>query len=288
MTEYEITDNLRIIVFTSKFDNTRREFLLSLPCDYSASKKYPLIVSPHFFGATFFENYYLGASGMKEKFHGWRGISDSFNILIAIPLGHGRIHDRASMAYEAQIDDMAYIPEVLESAGFKIGKKYAGGISMGAMETLTCVGRYPELFSAAFSFNAITDLEAWYYDIVEGKTDRLIIESGLLDLFLEEIGGTPLEKKGEFLKRSPANYMENLSKVPLMIYWSAMDSLVVNAVTKQSKKLADQIRSTYPASQIYDKDTALGRNVKVFDKDERIKIHEYCDFRAATQWLLQY
>jgi hypothetical protein len=288
MTEYEITDNLRIIVFTSKFDNTRRELLLSLPCDFSALKEYPLIISPHFFGATFFENYYLGSAAMKEKFNGWRGVSDSFNILVAIPLGHGRINDRASMAYEAQIDDMAYIPELLESAGFKIGKKYAGGISMGAIETLTCVGRYPELFSAAFSFNAITDLEAWYYDILEGKTDRLIIESGLLDLFLEEMGGTPSEKKDEFLKRSPANYIENLSKVPLMIYWSSMDSLVVNAETKQSKKLADQIRNKYPTSKIYDKDTALGRNVKVFDRDERIKIHEYCDFRAATEWLLQY
>jgi len=288
MTEYKITDNMRIIEFMSRFDNTRREFLLSLPCEYYASKEYPLIISPHFFGATFFENYYLGAAAMKEKFNGWRGVSDSFNILVAIPLGHGRVYDRASMAYEAQIDDMAYIPEVLLSAGFKIGKKYAGGISMGAIETLTCVGRYPELFSAAFSFNAITDLEAWYYDIVEGKTDRLIIESGLLDLFLEEMGGTPREKKGEFLKRSPANYIENLSKVPLMIYWSAMDSLVVNAETKQSKKLADQIRSAYPASQIYDVNTAIGRNVQVFDKDERIKIHEYCDFRQATEWLLQY
>ena len=70
---------------------------------------------------------------MKEKFNGWRGISDSFNILVAIPSGHGRIHDKASMAYEAQIEDMAYIPEVLESAGFKIVKKYAGGINMGAI-----------------------------------------------------------------------------------------------------------------------------------------------------------
>jgi hypothetical protein len=288
MTEYEITDNLRIIVFTSKFDKTKRELLLSMPSGYSALKEYPLIISPHFFGATFFENYYLGAAAMKEKFNGWRGISDSFDVLVAIPFGHGRIHDKASMAYEAQIDDMAYMPELLESAGFKIGKKYAGGISMGAIETLTCVGRYPELFSAAFSFNAITDLEAWYYDILDGKTDRLIIESGLLDLFLEEVGGTPEGKKEEFLKRSPVNYIENLSKVPLMIYWSAMDSLVVNAETKQSKKLADQIRNTYPASQIYDVDTALGRNVKVFDRDERIKIHEYCDFRAATEWLLQY
>ena len=284
----KVTDNLRIIVFTSKFDNTKRELLLSLPCDYSASKEYPLIISPHFFGATFFENYYLGAAAMKEKFNGWRGISDSFGILIAMPLGHGRIYDRASMAYEAQIDDMAYIPEVLGAAGFKINKKYAGGISMGAIETLTCVGRYPELFSAAFSFNAITDLEAWYYDVIAGETDKIIIKSGLLDLFLEEVGGTPQEKKDEFLKRSPANYIENLSKVPLMIYWSAMDSIVVNAETKQSKKLADQIRAAYPESQIYDKDTAIGRNVKVFDRDEKIKIHEYCDFRQATEWLLQY
>ncbi len=288
MTEYEITDNLRIIVFTSKFDNSKRELLLSLPCEYSASKEYPLIISPHFFGATFFENYYLGAAAMKEKFNGWRGISDSFGILIAMPLGHGRIHDRASMGYEAQIDDMAHIPEVLGAAGFKIGKKYAGGISMGAIETLTCVGRYPELFSAAFSFNAITDLEAWYYDVIAGETDKIIIKSGLLDLFLEEVGGAPQEKKIEFLKRSPANYIENLSKVPLMIYWSAMDSIVVNAETKQSKKLADQIRDTYPGSQIYDTDTAIGRNVKVFDRDEKIKIHEYCDFRQATEWLLQY
>jgi len=82
--------------------------------------------------------------------------------------------------------------------------------------------------------------------------------------FWKRLAALPWKKKGEFLKRSPANYMENLSKVPLMIYWSAMDSLCGKRCDKTVKKNLLTNQSTYPASQIYDKDTALGPKCSKF------------------------
>jgi len=72
-----------------------------------------------------------------------------------------------------------YIPEVLESAGFKIGKKICRRHKYGCNGNPYLRWQVSWAIFGGFSFNAITDLEAWYYDIVEGKTDRLIIESGL-------------------------------------------------------------------------------------------------------------
>lgn len=282
------TDLLKIIKFNSEYDNTDKELLLALPLKWKKSKKYNLIISPHFFGATYFENYYMGSSAMIETFSGWRGLASKYNVMVAIPLGHGRVYDRMSLAYEGQIQDLSKFPEMLESVGYRINKVYAGGISMGGMETLTLIGKFPEIFSAAFSYNGIADLSSWYEDVVNGKTDKKMLGMEILKLVSEEIGGTPQENEEEYLKRSAVSYIENLSKVPLMIYWSSMESLVVNQKSKQSKMLADKIRLNYPDAEIFDYDHSFDHGFSEFNAEERIRCHEFCDFDRATEWLLNY
>ena len=282
------TDLLKIIKFNSEYDNTDKELLLALPLKWERSKKYNLIISPHFFGATYFENYYMGAAAMIEPFMGWRGVASKYDVMVAIPLGHGRVYDRASLAYEGQIQDLSKFPEMLESMNYKIKKVYAGGISMGGMETLTLVGKFPKIFSAAFSYNGIADLSAWYEDVENGKTDKKMLDMGVLKLVSEETGTTPYKNKEEYLKRSAINYIKNLSEVPLMIYWSSMESIVVNQKTKQSKMLADEIKSNYPDAEIFDYDHSFDHGFKEFNAEEKIRCHEFCDFDKAAQWLLSY
>jgi len=288
MYNMEETDLLKIMRFDSSFDNSKKEMLLALPLRWDINKRYNLIISPHFFGATYFENYYLGAASMIEPFKGWQGIASKYNVLIAIPLGHGRVLDRISLAYEGQMKDLSELPYLLELKGYKIGKVYAGGISMGGMETLTLVGKYPKIFTAAFSYNGIADLSSWYEDIIAGKTDKKMIDMSVPKLIIEEIGSTPQKNQEEYLKRSAINYIENLSKVPIMIYWSEKDSIVVNQQTKQTKMLADKIRLNNPKAEIFDYNHTNDHGFKYFNAEERIKCHEFCDFEQATKWLLNY
>ncbi len=282
------TDLLKIITFNSEYDNTKREMLLALPLKWDKNKKYSLVISPHFFGATYFENYYLGAAAMIEPFLGWKGLASKYNVMVAIPYGHGRVRDRESLAYEGQIYDLSKFPAMLESIGYRINKVYAGGISMGGMETLTLAGKFPEIFSAAFSYNGIADLSAWCEDVENGKTDKKMMEMEVTKLVSEETGSTPDKNKKEYLKRSAVNYIENLSKIPLMIYWSSMESIVVSQKTKQSKMLADKIRLNYPEAEIFDHDHSFDHGFKEFNAEEKIRCHEFCDFDKATEWLLNY
>lgn len=282
------TDLLKIIRFDSSFDNSKKEMLLALPLNWDKNKRYNLIISPHFLGATYFENYYLGSSVMLEPFKGWQGVASKYDVIIIIPLGHGRIHDQVSLAYEGQMKDLSELPKILELNGYRIGKVYAGGISMGGMETLTLVGKYPEIFTAAFSYNGIADLDAWYDDIINGYTDRKMLDMEVPKLIIEETGSVPQNNKKEYLKRSAVNYIDNLAKVPLMIYWSEKDSIVVNQQTKQSKMLADKIRSINPRAEIFDYDHTYDHGFTDFTAEEKIRCHEFCDFDKATRWLLNY
>jgi len=282
------TDFLNIIEFDSIFDGSKRELLISKPLNFDKNKKYNLFISPHFFGATYFENYYMGASAMLEPFKGWRGVSSKLNIIIAIPLGHGRAYDRMSLAYEGQIEDLASIPGFLEASGYKIGKVYAGGISMGGMETLTLAGRFPEMFSAVFSFNGIADLAAWCEDVEMKNTDKKMVEMEVSKLVNEEVGGSFHDKRGEYNKRSAINYVDNLAKVPTMIYWSSMESIVVNQELKQTKKLAEIIKHKDPLAKVYDYDHSFDHGFTKFDEAERIRCHEFCDFEEAAKWALSF
>ena len=151
---------------------------MALPNGYDKNKKYPLIISPHPFSWSNFENHSHGAPDLLYPFKGWSGIPDKYKVVIALPLGHGRYFEKVSLAWEAQLGDIAKIPSVLDelNIGVKKEKIYICGLSMGGMETLVAVALYPGLFKAGFSFNAVIDLVKWYKDIVKGCGSKKLLE----------------------------------------------------------------------------------------------------------------
>jgi predicted peptidase len=285
-----IIDNLKTVEFTSRHDKSSRLLLISLPLDFDEDKKYPLVISPHPFGWSNFENFASGTPDLLQSFRGWTGISENYKVIIALPYGHGKIYDKISLGWEAQIEDMISIPEILFHMNISIHKKkvYLCGLSMGGMETLTALGKYPDNFTAGFCFNAIADLARWYEDIVNNRTDEKLIEFGIDKMIIEELGGTPSDFPEEYDKRSAINYVDNLAKTNLMIYWSSMESIVVNQGLSQSKHLFDVIKSKYPESNVYEKDHSYDHGYKNFNAEERIRCHEYSDYDLAVRWLLNF
>ncbi len=284
----KFTDNLKIVVFKSNYDNSPRELLLSIPLDFDLKKTYPLIISPHPFGFSNLENYSYGTPDLLEPFKGWKGIPEKYKILLAIPYGHGKVFDSISLSWEGQMADIRDMPTFLKNDGFKLSSIYIGGLSMGGMESLTALGMFPELFSAGFSFNGIADLKAWYLDIINNETDKKMLEMEVPSVIEQELGGTPKECANEYLKRSAINYIKNLAKVPIKIYWSSKESIVVNQEIRQTRKLFDSVKELNPDAEIYEHDHSFEHGFKDFDETQRIRCHEFCDFDLATKWLLNY
>ena len=282
-------DNLKTMEFKSVFDNKTSQVLISLPLDFKESKKYPLIVSPHPFGWSHFENFTSGAPDLLYNFKGWSNISNKFKVIIVFPLGHGKFYEKISLAYEGQIRDLISIPDIIEKAKIKTdtNRMFISGLSMGGMETLTAMGMHPGVFKAGFSFNAIADLAAWYRDVKCGVVDKKLSDMDTLSLVENEIGGSPDKIAQEYDKRSAVNYIENFANANLMIYWSSKDSIVTGAETSQGKKLFDMIKEKYPVSNIYEHEHTYEHGFTKFDRTECIKCHEYSDFNIAANWFLK-
>jgi predicted peptidase len=284
-------DNLRTLIFKSGSDGTDRELLLSIPLDFKKGAKYPLVISPHPFGWSHFENFTSGAADLLQPFKGWSGLSEKYKVIIALPLGHGRIYEKISLGRDSQVQDLVAIPDVLDMMKIKINMEriYITGLSMGGMETLTTLGRYPDFFRAGFSFNGICDLAAWYDDIKNrAGVDQKLIDMEIDKLVVDEVGGTPSECPDEYKKRSSVNYISSLVKTNLMLYWSSKESIVVNNEQHQSKRLYNLIKAEDPNSQVYEHDHSYEHGFSDFTPEERIRCHEYSDFDLAMKWLLEY
>jgi len=190
----QFIDNLRTVRFVSSYDSTGRELLISLPLDFQIDKTYPLIISPHPFGWSHFENFSSGATDLLQHFDGWTGLSDRYKVIIALPLGHGRVHEKISLGWIGQIEDIVSIPKILKKMNIQTDRVYASGLSMGGKDTLIACGMYPDFFRAGFIFNAIADLANWYEDIIHENCDRKLLDFTIDKLIVEEVGGTPSER----------------------------------------------------------------------------------------------
>jgi dipeptidyl aminopeptidase/acylaminoacyl peptidase len=283
-------DNLRTTTFKSPYDGSERELLVSLPVTFKTSRSYPLVVSPHPFGWSHFENYAKGAADLLEPFRGWAGISEKYQVVIALPFGHGRALERVSLGWEAQIEDLAAMPRILEEAGVRVksDKVYIAGLSMGGLETLTALGKHPDTFRAGVCFNGISDLAAFYDDVVSGVTDQKLRDMGVAKVVAEEVGGTPEQQPDEYRRRSAVNYVDALATTNLMIYWSSRESAVTNQESKQTRHLCDEIKAKNPDANVHEHDHSFEHGFSRFDGPERIRCHEFCDFERAAHWLLNY
>jgi poly(3-hydroxybutyrate) depolymerase len=219
----------------------RRTAYLILPRWYRPGKDpaIPLVISPHGRGVPPSGNIRL-----------WGGLPAFGPFAVVTPEGQGRRLTLYSWGWRGQIDDLARMPGILERAlpWFHIdhARIYAVGSSMGGQETLLLVALHPQLFAGAIALDSATDIAARYRDF------RYLGEGRYLQRLARlEIGGTPATYPRGYAQRSPMSYVEQIAfaGVPLSIWWSKRDQIVVNQ-NQESGRLYRAIERANPTALV--------------------------------------
>jgi pimeloyl-ACP methyl ester carboxylesterase len=193
---------------------------VALPADLGPGNNptVPLIISPHGRGLT-------GLANLRF----WGDLPVRGRFAVISPEDHGRVLPLHSWGWEGQIRDLANMQYVAKATlpwlRVSRGAVYAMGGSMGGQETLLLVARYPRLLAGAVSFDAPTDIAKRYRDFPKIPGGR-----HLQELARREIGGTPDSDPGAYARRSPLTQARAIafSRVPLQLYWSVADEIVVD------------------------------------------------------------
>jgi pimeloyl-ACP methyl ester carboxylesterase len=226
-----------------------------LPAWYGPKKNppIPLIISPHGRGLTGRDNAAL-----------WGKLPASGPFAVVNPDGQGRRLSRYSWGFTGQIDDLARMPQILRRAlpwlRIEPRQVYAFGGSMGGQETLLLLARRPRLLAGAAVFDSVTDLALQYrrFPLVRcgRRCQRTRAGAAPLGRFLQnlarqEIGGSPRRLRSAYAARSPVTYTPEIafSCVPLQIWWSVSDRVVVDQ-QRQSGKLFWDLRRLNPDAPV--------------------------------------
>ncbi len=230
-------------------DGRRRAADVVLPDWYGPHNNppLPLIVSPHGRGVS-----------ARENVNRWGNLPALGSFAVVNPEGQGRRFERFSWGYPGQIEDLARMPRIVDSAipwlRVDLRRVYAFGTSMGGQETLLLLARHPSLLAGAAAFDPVTNMASRYRDFARlGCNTRCAgrwgdsIGSGLRQLAREEIGGTPATHPRAYARRSPLSYARAIanSGVPLQLWWSRSDRVV--KARDQSVPLARALRRLNPA-----------------------------------------
>lgn len=202
----------------------------------------PLVISPHGRGVNALANARL-----------WGDLPGRDGFIVVNPEGQGRRLELYSWGDPGQITDLARMPDIVEDAlpWVHVERKriYAVGGSMGGQETLLLVARSPRLLAGAISFDAPTNLALRYRDFPE-----IPYGHRLQQLARYEVGGTPAADPRAWGSRSPLDFARAIaeSRVPLEIWWSRADRIVVDQA-RQSGLLyreIERIDPTAPVTQV--------------------------------------
>ena len=166
------------------------------------------------------------------------------------PGGMGRRLPLHSWGFKGQIDDLARMPAILREARpwlhIDPRRVYAVGGSMGGQETLLLLGRHPRLLAGAVAFDSVTDFGLRYRQFA-----RLPRTRPLQALARIEVGGTPRTKPQAYRLRSPMHWTSEISGsgVPLQVWWSDADEIVVDQHT-QSARFFAELRALEPQGRL--------------------------------------
>jgi len=231
----------------------RRKAYVVLPAWYGkgAHPRIAFVISPHGRGVSARANARL-----------WGALPARGGFGVISPDGAGRKLERYSWGARDQIADLARMPEIarrtlpwLRIDGRRI---YAVGGSMGGQETLLLLARYPRMLAGAAAFDSVADFARQYRSFPAIPCDRACVRTwhgpvgkSLQGLAKEELGGTPRQRPGAYEVRSPMTYVRSLafSCVPLQIWWSVSDRIVVNQ-TQQSGALYRTIVRLNPRAPV--------------------------------------
>jgi len=224
-----------------------------LPAWYgpAANPPLPLIISPHGRGLNGRANSIL-----------WGNLPGRGSFAVINPDARGRHVAGHSWGYAGQIADLARMPEILRTTlpWLRIDRRklYAFGGSMGGQETLLLLARYPNLLAGAAAFSSVTDLALQYRNFNRLRCNNacrtLLGEqfgSSLRKLARREIGGGPGTSPGAYAARSPITHERAIARscVPLQLWWSVADQVVVDQQS-QSGKLFWDLRRLNPAATV--------------------------------------
>lgn len=210
----------QITVTYTAWNGAKRDAVLVLPKWYGprTHPPIPLVISPHGRGGTAQANARL-----------WGGLPAFGPFAVVNPEGQGRRLTDYSWGWRGQIDDLARMPRLLESAlpWFHVDRKrvYAIGSSMGGQETLLLAALHPALLTAAAPMDSPTDMAARYAAFATTSGEAWLQRYARI-----EIGGTPTTSPAAYALRSPMHYVTQLAfgGVPLDIWWSRRDRVVVD------------------------------------------------------------
>jgi poly(3-hydroxybutyrate) depolymerase len=199
----------------------------------------PLVISPHGRGVRAITNARL-----------WRDLPARGDFAVICPGGMGRRLPLHSWGWRGQVDDLARMPSILRVKRpwlrFDPGRIYAVGGSMGGQETLLLLGQHPSLLAGAVVFDSVTDFELRYRQFTRSPRGAM-----LQALARIEVGGTPRTNARAYVLRSPLNWIRAVadSGVPLQIWWSDADEIVVDQHT-QSGRYFEELRRLGPRGRV--------------------------------------
>jgi dipeptidyl aminopeptidase/acylaminoacyl peptidase len=228
---------LRLIRYRAH-DGVLRPAWLLLPAGYHG-ERIPLVISPHGRGVDENSNALL-----------WGDLPGEGDFAVIDPAGEGRRLHWYSWGAPGQIADLARMPAIARARGVNVDphRIYAFGGSMGGMEALLLVARYPRLLAGAAAFDPATDMARRYRDFAALPHGR-----HLQRLARREIGGTPAQVPHAYAVRSPDHYARAIasSRVPLQLYWSSRDR-VIRDQSLETNALADTILDDRPSARLWD------------------------------------
>lgn len=205
----------------------------------SPSPPLPLVISPHGRGVRARTNARL-----------WGGLAGLGDFAVVCPGGMGRRLPLHSWGWRGQIDDLARMPAIVRKSRpwlrIDAERVYAVGGSMGGQETLLLLGQHPELLAGAVAFDSVTDFGLRYEQFARSPRGSM-----LQALARVEVGGTPRTDPRAFVLRSPTHWIREIaaSGVPLQVWWSDADEIVVNQHT-QSGRFFRELRELEPRGRV--------------------------------------
>jgi pimeloyl-ACP methyl ester carboxylesterase len=208
----------------------------------------PLVISSHGRGG-----------GPLAPLRRWRHLEARDGFILVAPSGQGRRFAAYSFAAPGQVSDLMRMPQLVRRAfpWIRIRRRciYAAGSSMAGMEALMLAALYPDRIAACVSADPVTDLAARY----RVMPVSLATGPAVQDMVRLEVGGTPEQVPLAYAVRSPLAYARNLAYggVPLLVYWSPKDRVVVKQGQQQAGRLCRRIRSLNPNAPLTEIVTGL-------------------------------
>jgi poly(3-hydroxybutyrate) depolymerase len=225
---------------------SRRHAVVLYPATYrpAGTTALPLVISPHGRGLD-------GAKNAKL----WGNLPAIGHFAVVNPDGQGDHLDSLSWGAPGQIEDLARMPRIVQAAlpWLRIDERriYAVGGSMGGQETLLLAARHPGLLAGAVAVDPVADFAHQYTQYPRlrclGACKQAYGNLGraLQAMARQETGGTPADVPAAYAVRSPLTYAKRLAglRIPIQIWWSRKDRIVVDSDTAQSGRLLREIGS---------------------------------------------